>query len=121
MLTLGVGGAAGVGAVLRYLVDQFVQNRRGGDFPYGTVLVNVSGSFLLGLSTGLAMHHGLPETPALVIGAGFAGGYTTLSTWAWETLALAEAGEILEASFNVLGSFAAGLAAAAAGLGLGAL
>ena len=121
MLTLAVALAAGAGAVLRYLVDQIVQHRTRGDFPYGTVLINVTGSFLLGLVSGLALHHGLSATPTVVIGVGFAGGYTTLSTWAWETVALAETGDLLEASVNVLGSFAAGLAAASAGLGLALL
>ena len=121
MLTLAVALAAGAGAVLRYVVDQLVQHRTGGDFPYGTVIVNVTGSFLLGLATGLALHHGLATTPTVIIGSGFAGGYTTLSTWAWETLALAESGDVLEASINIVGSFAAGLAAAAAGLGLALL
>jgi CrcB protein len=121
MLTLAVALAAGAGAVLRYLVDQLVQHRTRGDFPYGTVIINVTGSFLLGLATGLALHHGLAATPTVIIGTGFAGGYTTLSTWAWETLALAETGDLLEASVNIVGSFAAGLAAAAAGLGLALL
>ena len=118
MLTLAVALAAGVGAVLRYLVDQVVQHRTRGDFPYGTVVINITGSFVLGLVTGLALHHGLAATPTVIIGTGFAGGYTTLSTWAWETLALAETGDLLEASVNIVGSFAAGLAAASAGLGL---
>jgi fluoride exporter len=113
--------AAGAGAVLRYLVDQVVQHRARGEFPYGTLVVNLSGSMLLGVTTGLALHHGLPPTPTLVIGTGFLGGYTTLSTWAWETLALAETGDLLEASVNIVGGFAAGLAAAAAGLGLALL
>lgn len=121
MVTVLVSLAAGVGAVLRYLVDQVVQHRTRGEFPYGTLLINTSGSLLLGVITGLALHHGLPETPTLVIGAGFAGGYTTLSTWAWETVALAETGALLQAGLNILGSFAAGLAAAAAGLGLAQL
>jgi CrcB protein len=121
MLTLAVALAAGAGAVLRYFLDQLVQHRTRGDFPYGTVVVNVTGSFLLGLVTGLALHHGLAATTTVVIGAGFAGGYTTLSTWAWETIALAETGDLLEASVNVVGSFAAGLAAASAGLGLALL
>jgi CrcB protein len=121
MLTLAIALAAGAGAVVRYLVDHLVQQRARGDFPAGTLVVNITGSFVLGLATGLALHHGLAATPTLIIGAGFAGGYTTLSTWAWETLALAESGDILEASGNVLGSFAAGLAAAAAGLGLALL
>jgi CrcB protein len=54
----------------------------------------------------------------LIIGTGLAGGYTTLSTWAWESLTLAEAGDVLEAAMNIVGSFAAGLAIAAAGLAL---
>lgn len=121
MLVLGVALAAGAGALLRYLVDQLVQHRLGVELPWGTAIVNVTGSFVLGLVTGLALHHGLPATPTLVIGTGFAGGYTTLSTWAWETLALADAGDLLEASLNMLGSFALGLAAAAAGLALALL
>ncbi|MDQ1749634.1 MAG: fluoride exporter [Pseudonocardiales bacterium] len=118
MLTLAVALAAGVGSVARYLIDQIVQHRTRGDFPYGTVIINITGSLLLGLTTGLALHHGLATAPTLIIGAGFAGGYTTLSTWAWETLALAEAGGLLEASLNIASSFTAGLAAAAAGLAL---
>jgi CrcB protein len=121
MLSASIALAAGLGAVLRYLVDQVVQHRTRGDFPYGTTIINITGSLLLGLITGLALHHGLPPTTTLIIGTGFAGGYTTLSTWAWESLALAETGDLLEASLNIVGSFAAGLAAAAAGLGLAML
>jgi CrcB protein len=121
VLAVAVALAAGLGAVLRYLVDQLVYQRLRGDFPFGTVVVNISGSFVLGLVTGLAAHHGLPHAPTVIIGSGFAGGYTTLSTWAWETVTLAESGEVLESTSNVLGSFAGGLAAAAAGLGLALL
>jgi CrcB protein len=121
MLSFAVAVAAGLGAVLRYLVDTAVQRRTRGDFPYGTLLINLTGSLLLGVSTGLALHHGLARTPALIVGVGFAGGYTTLSTWAWETLALAERRAWASAAANVIGSFAAGLAVAAAGLGLALL
>jgi CrcB protein len=121
MLAVAVGLAAGVGAVARYLVDQVVQLRSRAEFPMGTLLVNLSGSLLLGLTTGLALHHGLATTATILIGTGFAGGYTTLSTWAWESLALAEQGDLLEAAVNVAGSFLGGLAAAAAGLGLALL
>lgn len=118
MLTLAVSLAAGAGALLRYVIDQLVQHRVSAEFPWGTAVINATGSFVLGLVTGLALHHGLATTPTLVLGTGLAGGYTTLSTWAWETLALVEAGDLLEALLNALGSFAIGLAAAAAGLGL---
>jgi CrcB protein len=121
MLTLAVALAAGVGALARYVVDQTVQSRLGARFPYGTTVVNLSGSLLLGLVTGLALHHGLDQTPTVIIGAGFAGGYTTLSTWAWETLALTEDRDVVGATINALGSFTAGLACAAAGLGLALL
>jgi fluoride exporter len=121
MLTLAVALAAGVGAVARYVLDQIVQHRTSGTFPAGTLLVNLSGSLLLGLVVGLGLHHGLPTTPSVIIGVGFAGGYTTFSTWAWESLALTETGELVEAVINVVGSFATGLLAAAAGLGLALL
>jgi CrcB protein len=121
MLTVLVALAAGVGAVCRYLVDQAVQYRSASSFPAGTVLVNLTGSLLFGLITGLALHHGLARTPTLVAGAGFAGGYTTFSTWVWESLALAEAGAAGEAVLNVVVSIAAGLAVAAAGLAVALL
>jgi CrcB protein len=121
MLTLAVAAAAGLGAVLRYVVDQIVQHRTRAVYPYGTTLINITGSLLLGLVTGLALHHGLPRTPTIVLGTGFAGGYTTLSTWAWESLALADEGNLVAAAVNVAASFAAGLAAAAAGLALALL
>ncbi len=121
MLTLFVAVAAGLGAVTRYLVDAGVRTGSGARYPYGTFVVNLSGSFLLGLVTGLAAHAGLPRWPTVVLGAGFAGGYTTLSTFAWESLALVQDRERLAAGANVVGSVAAGLAAAAAGLGLALL
>lgn len=118
LLALAVAGAAGLGAVARYLLDQFVGHRVAGDFPHGTLLINVSGSFLLGLMLGLAAHHGLANAPTTVVGAGFAGGYTTLSTWAYETLALVEQRQYRQATVNVVASAGLGLAAAAAGLAL---
>jgi len=121
MLSLAVALAAGVGAVARYALDQLVQHRTGGTFPAGTLLVNLTGSVLLGLTVGLGLHHGLPKTPTVVLGVGFAGGYTTFSTWVWESLALTESRELGQAVTNVAGSVAAGLLSAAAGLGLALL
>ena len=120
-LSVLVALAAGLGAVCRYALDQVVQHRTAGDFPLGTLVINVSGSLLLGLVLGLAAQGRLPSDVALVVGTGFAGGFTTLSTWAWETLALAESGDLAAAGWNIAGSFAAGLAAAAAGFALALL
>ena len=121
MLLLAVSAAAGGGALLRYLVDRTVMQRIRAQWPVGTFVINVSGSLLLGLMVGLSAHHGLSTTTLDIVGAGFAGGFTTLSTWAWESIALAETGEWLAAFVNVAGSVALGLLAAAAGLGLGRL
>lgn len=121
MLALTVSLAAGLGAVLRYVVDVTVQQRARAEFPYGTLVINLSGSLFLGVVTGLSLHHGLPTNPTLILGTGLAGGYTTLSTWAVESLALTQEGSLAAAGLNVLGSFALGMAAAAAGLGLALL
>jgi fluoride exporter len=121
MVTVAVTVAAGLGAVTRYLLDRTVQRRTSARFPVGTLAVNVTGSFLLGLVVGLTAHHGFASTTGTVIGAGFAGGYTTLSTWAWESLALGETGAGTAAVVNVVGSLALGLLAGAAGLGLALL
>ena len=121
MITLAVTLAAGAGALARYVVDEAVVARVRTQLPAGTLLVNLSGSLLLGLFTGLALHHGLRPTVTTVVGTGFAGGYTTLSTWAWATLLLAEEREARAAVLNVGGSIALGLLAAAAGLGLARL
>lgn len=121
ILTVVVGLAAGLGAVVRYVVDQLIEARHDTVFPFGTFTVNVTGSLLLGLVSGLAMHHGLPTGPTIALSAGFCSGYTTWSTFAYETLALVETGALLEAAGNVLASVAAGLTAAAAGFGLALL
>jgi fluoride exporter len=120
-LTLLVSVAAALGAVARYVLDIAVQRRYGSGLPRGTFVINVSGSFALGLVTGLAMHHGLNGHAATVLGTGMLGGYTTWSTFTWETFALAEQGRMSAAAANAAGSLAIGLAAAAAGLGVALL
>lgn len=120
-LAIAVGVVAGVGAVCRYVTDQVISHRHDSVFPVGTFTINVVGSFVLGLSTGLAAHHGLSTTAAAVIGSGFCAGFTTFSTWMWETIALAEIGAALEASINAVASLVVGLAAAGLGLWLALL
>jgi CrcB protein len=122
MLTLLVAIAAGVGAVARYVVDRAVTHRLGSfDTPWGTFVVNVSGSLLLGLVTGLALHHHTSADAVAVVGAGLTGGYTTLSTWAWETVALGDDGRRGAAAVNAVGALFASMGAGALGLWLATL
>jgi len=113
--------AAAIGAPARYLVEGVVQQRTGGRFPWGTLVVNVSGCFVLGLVTGLGLYHGLSATARTVVGTGGMGAYTTFSTFTFQTVGLIEEGETGAALGNVAASILVGLAAAAAGLGLAAL
>lgn len=121
LLALGVAVVSGVGAVCRYVVDQVISHKHFSVFPWGTFAINVVGSFLLGLSTGLATHHGLSTTAAAIIGSGFCAGFTTFSTWMWETLALAETGAFVHAGLHAFVSLAIGLVAAGCGLWLALL
>jgi CrcB protein len=121
ILALLVGLGASLGAVARYVIDQAVTRNRASAFPAGTWIINITGSFILGLITGLAAHHGLPTDVVTVVGTGVCGGYTTFSTFSYETLRLTEDGAGLVAIGNIAGSIAAGLAAAALGLGVALL
>ena len=120
-LALLVGLAGGVGAVARYVTDGVVQARTGGDFPWGTLVINTVGSFVLGLVTGLLWYHGLGGRARLVIGVGLCGGFTTFSTAAWESVRLAEEGRWAQAGAQTFGGLAVALAAAVAGIAVAAV
>ena len=90
LLFLGLALAGGAGAAVRLVLDGLIRARVGARLPWGTLTINVSGSLLLGLLTGLAHPGGLPEGWEVVLGTGFLGGYTTFSTAAYETVRLAE-------------------------------
>jgi CrcB protein len=113
--------AGAVGAPLRFLVDGFVADRVEGAFPWGTFVINATGSFALGFLTGLALYHAFPKTPKVILGTGLCGAYTTFSTFTFETVRLAEDGSSSEALRNLLGTLVVGAAAAAAGLALASL
>ncbi len=108
--------AGGLGAVLRLVVDSAVRTRVGTRSPWGTALVNVTGSFLLGVLTGLTLFHGAPGEVRLVLGTGFCGGYTTFGTASVETVRLLQQGRAPAALINAAGTLAATALAAAAGL-----
>jgi CrcB protein len=109
-----------VGATSRYLLDAYVGARFPSTLPWGTFMVNMSGSFLLGLLTGLVTFAGGPGALKVILGTGFCGAYTTFSTFSFETVRLIEERELYEAAANVLGSLAVGIISAGAGLALGA-
>ena len=107
-LAVAVGG--GVGAPARYVLDRVVSARFDSELPWGTFAVNVSGAFLFGVLTGLAMHRHLAAVGVDLLGTGFCGAYTTFSTFTYETVRLAESGQWLEVLMNIAMSLAAGLA-----------
>jgi fluoride exporter len=113
--------AAAIGAPARYLVDGFVQRRVGGELPWGTFVVNISGCLVLGLLTGFGLYHGLDHTVRTVVGTGGLGAYTTFSTFTLETVRLVDDGAVDDALRYALGSFLVGLAAGGAGLAIAAL
>lgn len=121
ILAFIAAGAGGVGAVLRYLADGAVQDRTSGPFPWGTLTVNLAGSFVLGLLTGLAWHHGLPGPWKAALGTGFCGGLTTWSTASWESVRLVEDRLFKEALGYTLGGLTLAIAAAIAGIALATL
>ncbi len=116
IVALAVGLAGALGAVARFVTDGAVQDRSTGSFPYGTFTVNVMGSFVLGVVTGLAWYHGLGGRAHAVVGVGFCGAFTTWSSVTWETVRLAEEGLGRQAVVSVVGGVAASLAAAALGI-----
>jgi CrcB protein len=107
----------GAGALARFSVDALVQSRRAGEFPLGTLAVNLGGAFLLGLLVGAGARHGT----MLLAGTAALGSYTTFSTWMLETHRPAQDGEAGLAWANVAVSLAAGLAAVALGRAAGGL
>lgn len=111
MITLLIALAGGVGAAARFLVDSWVATRLRASLPTGTVVVNVTGSLLLGLLTGWAIRHGGGGDVKAVLGTGLLGGYTTFSTASVEAVRLARggrgAGALLHAAIMIVLSLAA--------------
>lgn len=108
-----------MGSVARYVVNLLIQGRAGPDFPVGTMLINISGSLVLGLLATIGM-----ETTAfspdlrLLLTTGFCGGYTTFSTFSLEAFQLMERRDFQRASWYVFGSVGLSLAGTILGVGL---
>jgi len=111
-----LGSAVGGGA--RFLLGSFVQARSGTAFPLGTMLINITGSLILGFIFRYAAGGSMsPEVRALLT-TGFCGGYTTFSTFSWETVRLIEDGDYYRAAWYIGLSVALSLAGAFVGIGL---
>ena len=110
--SLAVGGAGFLGALARWGVAAFFGRLVTAQFPIGTFVINISGSFVLGAF--LAFSHARPSisnTIRLAIATGFVGAYTTFSTFIYESSDLVDKGAGLEAIVNLVGSLVAGLLA----------
>jgi len=117
-LVICLGGAIGTG--LRYVTSGVAARWLGADFPYGTLIVNVVGSFLIGL----IQHVGtasllIPETTRLFLTVGIMGGLTTYSSFSYETIRLIENGSWLGAAANIVLTTGLCLVVCVLGLGLG--
>jgi fluoride exporter len=117
-LALLVAIAGGLGALARAILIHEVGRRRTDPLPLGTMLVNASGSLVLGVLTGCSLYHGLGPHQLSVAGVGLCGGYTTWSTASWESVHLIRNGHRTEALVYTFGGLVACLGAAALGIGV---
>jgi CrcB protein len=116
---LAVGAAGALGALARFGVARLF-GRLPIQFPVGTFVINITGSFFLGwFSTVVQDRYPIPETLRLAIATGFVGAFTTFSTWMYESADLARKGAGLESAANLLGSLLVGLAAVWLGMVVG--
>ncbi len=117
ILAVAVGGA--IGSVMRYLVAIGSSKVFGTDFPWGILIINITGSFLIGAFVSLfATRWDLPQVARVFLTVGICGGYTTFSTFSLDTYYLFERGEYLAAGFYVVGSVVLSVGALIAGMHL---
>ncbi len=109
VLYVALGGA--IGAAARYLAGLWIVAHLGASFPWGTFFVNVTGSFLIGIVLVLVEGGTLPAEARLFLAVGILGGYTTFSSFSYETLQLLNGGDVVPVLLNVLGQLLLGLLA----------
>ena len=116
----GVVIGAGIGGGLRYVLGGWMAERWGTSFPWHTLVINVSGAFLLGVLMAVTVERNLlPGSMRLLLGVGLLGGFTTFSTLSYESIALVEQGMIAQGAANMFGSAVLGLGAAVLGVFVG--
>jgi len=107
--SVAIGGA--LGCVSRYYLTAFIQQRAGPSFPVGTLLINITGSFLLGFIMRYALQSGAVSAETrMLLTSGFCGGYTTFSTYSYETAMMLDDGEYGRAALYVGSSVVLALA-----------
>lgn len=112
-LLVFIGG--GFGSVARYLIGKYLNNTDG--IPYGTLLVNVLGSLLIGIILGLAIKNNtLNSNQTLLLATGFCGGFTTFSAFAFENQQLLKSGDFMSFAVYTIASFALGFLAVFLGM-----
>jgi CrcB protein len=121
LVWLAMAGAGGVGAASRLMVDGLIRNRIRIGYPLGTTVINVSGSFLLGVITGLTLSLVLSSDWKTVLGTGLMGGYTTFSTASFETIRLFQERRWGAALTNGVGMLVVSIALAYLGVWIGEL
>lgn len=104
-----VGGA--VGSLMRFIIGTAIMARLGGRFPFGTVFINITGSFLIGFAMTFLTERALNPNWRFLLVVGFLGGYTTFSSFQWETLNLMRDGGRWPALLNGIGSLVVGYVA----------
>ena len=121
-LLVGLIGLAGAGGALaRYLLGRAIAERTKSIFPWGTLLINVSGAFFIGLLFGLTSRKAINTQAQTILATGFLGGYTTFSTMSWEGVQLIKGGNSRLSALYLAANFVPGLLAAALGIALGGL
>ena len=117
-LTLLIGIGSFIGGICRYLFAHFIQNKYFSAFPYGTLWVNITGCFIIGLVFGLSEKASVPAEWRLFLATGFCGGFTTFSAFSNETLALLRDGQFWSAALYITASVFFGLLATFVGISL---
>jgi CrcB protein len=118
-LIIFVSLAGSLGALSRYLLGRFMAEHVNAQFPLGTLVINVTGAFVIGLLFSLVGHHMLSMYLQTVLATGFLGGYTTFSTMSWEGVQLVRGGSTSLGFLYLGGTVVLGLFAAALGMALG--
>ena len=115
-----ISAGAVLGANARYWIGTWAAGKWGPAFPYGTLLINLSGSLLLGVFMALTAERAVIDPRIrLLVATGFLGAYTTFSTFTYESVSLLLKGAVVPGLLNALGSTALGLLAVAAGIWIG--